>query len=168
MAWSRLPGCPDRISVHPAPTPPDVMDAARDARRRQPDWLILDTEGTTRGAMTFINLRPDLVVTPLAGSQLEANEAINAAEMVAAFGRRAGRALPFRCLLTRIPAAIRPRSLKSVIQQMHERGIEFLPTALLEKEAFRVLFQVGGGLAALEAEGVTGLASARANAEAYL
>ena len=47
-------------------------------------------------------------------------------------------------------------------------GIRILPTAIIEKEAFRVLFAVGGGFDQLEASGVSGVASARANAEAYL
>lgn len=166
--WAELPGCPERLSVHPAPTLHDFAAARREAGRVEPDWIILDTEGSERGAMAFTALRPDLVLTPLAGSQLEANQAIKAAEMVRAFGQRGGRPLPHRCLLTRIPAAIRPRSLKAVVEQLRAKGIEILPTALLEKEAFRALFSTGGGFEALEAAGVGGVAAARANAEAYL
>jgi len=166
--WAELPGCPERLSVHPAPTMYDFADARREAARAEPDWIILDTEGSERGAMAFMALRPDLVLTPLAGSQLEANQAIKAAEMVRAFGQRGGKPLPHRCLLTRIPAAIRPRSLKAVVEQLRAKGIEILPTALLEKEAFRALFSTGGGFQALEAAGVGGVSAARANAEAYL
>lgn len=166
--WAELPGCPQGLSVHPAPTLHDFADARREASRAEPDWIILDTEGSERGAMAFTVLRPDLVLTPLAGSQLEANQAIKAAGMVRDFGRRGGRPLPHRCLLTRIPAAIRPRSLKSVVEQLRANGIEILPTALLEKEAFRALFSTGGGFDALERDGVGGVAAARANADAYL
>jgi chromosome partitioning protein len=166
--WSTLPGRPERLTIHPAPTMQDIRDAERDARRRDPDWIILDTEGSIRGAMAFTTLRPDLVLTPLAGSHLEAMQAIKAAEMVREFGQRAGRPLPHRCILTRIPAAIRPRSLKAVVEQLREHEIALLPTALLEKEAFRALFSMGGGFDGLEAGGVGGAAAARANAEAYV
>jgi chromosome partitioning protein len=154
--------------VHPSPTLYDFVDARREAVRTRPDWIILDTEGTERGAMAFAAMRPDLVLTPLAGSQLEAIQAIKAADMVRSFGRRGGNALPHRCLLTRIPAAIRSRSLKAVVEQLRAHQVEILPTALLEKEAFRVLFSVGGGFEAMEASGVSGVASARANAHAYV
>ena len=82
--------------------------------------------------------------------------------------RPPGRPLPHRCLLTRVPAALRPRSLKEVVEQLRGSGIEILDIPLIEKEAFRVLFAVGGGFDQLEASGVSGVASARANAEAYL
>jgi chromosome partitioning protein len=168
VAWSKLPSRPDRITVHPAPTLRDIGDALREARRTEPDWVILDTEGSMAGAMAFTAMRPDLIITPMAGSQLEADQAIKAADMVSAFGRRGGQPLPHRGLLTRIPAAIRPRSLKSVVGQLRAHDVEFLPTALLEKEAFRALFAVGGGFAGLEAEGVSGIPAARANAHAYV
>lgn len=168
MAWAAMPGRPENVTVHPAPMPQDVRDALREAQRRQPDWVILDTEGSLRGAMAFTTLRLDLVLTPLAASQLEANEAIKAAGLVGQFGARSGRPLLHRCLLTRVPAALRPRSLKMVVEQLRENGVELLPTALIEKEAFRTLFAVGGGFAALEASGVSGVASARQNAQTYL
>ncbi len=166
--WSQLPNRPDGVSVHPAPTSHDIADARREAMRRNPDWIILDTEGSVRGAMAFTTMRPDLIVTPLAGSQLEALQAVKAAEMVRAFGQRGGQPLPHRCLLTRVPAAIRPRSLRAVVEQLRQHQIELLPTALLEKEAFRALFAVGGGFANLEAGGVGGVTAARANAAAYV
>lgn len=166
--WASLPGRPDKVSVHPAPTMEDMRDALREAQRKQPDWLILDTEGSIRGAMAFTTMRLDLVVTPLAASQLEAIQAIKAAEMVSQFGKRAGRPLPHRALLTRVPAALRPRSLREVVEQLRNCEIEILPTPLIEKEAFRTLFAVGGGFAQLEASGVSGVPAARANADAYL
>lgn len=168
VQWSTLPNPPDGLTVHPAPTPHDIADAQRDARRNSPDWIILDTEGSVRGAMAFTAMRPDLALTPLAGSQLEAVQAIKAAEMVREFGRRGGQPLPHRCLLTRIPAAIRTRSLKAVVEQLRQQQIEFLPTALLEKEAFRALFSVGGGFDGLETAGVGGALAARRNAGAYV
>ena len=163
-----LPGRPEKISVHPAPMMEDMRDALREAQRKQPDWLILDTEGSIRGAMAFTTLRLDLVITPLAASQLEAIQAIKAAEMVLQFGKRAGRPLAHRALLTRVPAALRPRSLKEVVEQLRTNDIEILSTPLIEKEAFRILFSVGGGFDPLARSGVSGVPAARANADAYL
>jgi chromosome partitioning protein len=168
VQWRTLPNPPAGLTVHAAPTLQDVGDAQREAKRRQPDWMIMDTEGSLRGAMAFTAIRPDLVLTPLAGSQLEAIQAIKAAELVGSFGRWGGRAVTHRCLLTRIPAALRTRSLKAVVEQLRQHRIELLPTALLEKEAFRALFSIGGGFSTLEAEGVSGVPAARQNADAYV
>jgi chromosome partitioning protein len=168
VRWAGLPNRLRTISVHPAPTVQDIRDAAREAQRLSPDWTILDTEGTERGGVVLAALRFDLVLTPLAGSHLDLAEAIKAAEMVRQFGRRGGRPIPHRALLTRIPAAIKPRMLKSVVAALREAGVEILPTALVEKEAFRALFAIGGGFEALELNGVFGAQAARQNAAAFV
>ena len=168
VRWGGLPGRPDAITVHAAPTVQDIRDAAQEARRRQPDWTIVDTEGSVRGAMVFAALRFDLVVTPLTGSQMDVIEAIKASELVASFGKRAGNNLLHQCLLSRVPAALKPRSLATVVAQLRERGIDIMPAALIEKEAFRALFEIGGGLEALEAHGVSGVPAARRNIAAYV
>lgn len=166
--WADLPNRRDKITVHPAPTVQDIRDAAREAQRLSPDWFIVDTEGSERGAMVFAALRFDLVLTPVAGSQLDLREAIKASEMAAAFGRRAGKALLHRALLTRVPAALKPRMLKSVVAQLRQAGVQILPTPLLEKEAFRALFSLGSGFDALETLGVFGAAAARQNTASYV
>jgi chromosome partitioning protein len=169
VRWAALPGRPEGITVHPAPIVQDIRDAARDAERRHaPDWFIVDTEGSERGAMVFAALRFDLVLTPLSGSQLDLHEAFKAADMVRAFGRRAGKPLAHRALLTRIPAAIKPRTLKSVVTQLREAGVPLLPTPLIEKEAFRALFNIGGGFEALDAAGVWGAAASRQNTAGFV
>jgi len=168
LRWASLPGKPEGISVHVAPTIPDIRDAMAEARRHEPHWTIIDTEGTVRGSMVFAALRLDLVITPLTGSQLDVTEAIKAAEIVETFGKRGGSKLLHRCLLTRVPAALKPRSLQAVVQQLKEAEIEILPIALIEKEAFRDLFTGGGGLAALEQRDTYGVQAARQNASAFV
>jgi chromosome partitioning protein len=166
--WAALPDRPELISVHAAPTVQDVRDAVREAQRRAPEWIIVDTEGSERGAMVFAALRFDLVLTPLAGSQLDLREAIKAARMVEAFGKRAGKPLRHRAVLTRVPSAIRPRMLKTVIAELRGGGVQLLPTPLLEKEAFRALFQVGGAFETLAEQGVYGAPAAHHNTERYV
>lgn len=165
LHWASLPGRPDQITVHAAPTAQDVRDALREAERRKPQWIILDTEGSVRGAMAFKSLRLDLVLTPLAASQIEAIQAIKAAEMI---GQASGRVASHRCLVTRLPAAVNPASLKLIVDVLRARRIELLPTPLFESEAFRMLFSVGGGFDALESAGVAGVPAARANVGAYM
>ncbi|HEX8233172.1 MAG TPA: ParA family protein [Caulobacteraceae bacterium] len=167
LQWSHLPGRTALVTVHPAPTVPDVRESLREAMRRAPDWVILDTEGSVRGASVFSSVRPELVLTPLASSQLEVTQALKAAEMVRLASRGMQRPPRHACLLTRLPAAIRPKSLKTVVEQLHAKGMAILPTALIEKEALRLMFTAGGGLAQLEREGVHGVASARQNGAAY-
>lgn len=168
LHWSHLPGRPELISVHPAPTVPDVRESLREAMRRQPDWVILDTEGSVRGASVFSAVRPQLVLTPLASSQLEVTQALKAAEMVREASRGMHRPPLHACVLTRLPAAIRPKSLKLIVAQLHAKSMYILTTPLIEKEAFRMMFNVGGGLDQLERQGVGGVAAARVNAASFV
>lgn len=168
VAWGALPDRPAGISVHAAPTVQDIREAVREARRHEPQWVIVDTEGSVRGAMVFAALRFDLVVTPLTGSQLDLAEAVKAAQMVQTFGKRGGAPLLHRCLLTRVPAALKPRSLSGVVEALRRQDIGILPVPLIEKEAFRDLFSGGGGFSALEDRRVSGMIAARRNAEAYV
>ena len=168
VRWAALPDRPELISVHAAPTAPDIRDAAREAQRREPDWVIVDTEGSERGAMAFTVLRCDLVLTPVSGSQLDLHEAVKAAEMVRSLGRRAGKTLTHRAVLSRIPAAIKPRMLKAVVSQLREAEVQILPTALIDKEAFRTLFFTGGGFEGLQTQGVWGADAAHHNASSFV
>ena len=166
--WAALPGRPDGITIHPAPTEADLADALREATASRAEWIILDTEGSPRQGLAFAQVKPDLVLTPLSSSPLETVQAVKAAEMVREAARKIRKPIAHACIFTRIPAAVRPKSLRRAVDLLRTAQIDILPTAIIEKEAFRTLFAVGGGLDALERSGTYGVASARANAAAYL
>jgi chromosome partitioning protein len=165
--WASLPDRPDTVSVHPAPMEMDLPDALREARAKA-DWVILDTEGSLRAGLAFATAKPDMVITPLASSPLEALQALKAAEMVQEAARKLRRPIIHACLFTRLPAAIRPRSLRSVVEMLKDKEIDILPTAIIEKEAFRTLFATGGDLGTLQRLGVHGAASAGENAAGFV
>jgi len=88
--------------------------------------------------------------------------------MVQEAARKLRRPIIHACLMTRLPAALKPRSLRQIVEMLKEKDVAILPTALIEKEAFRTLFAEGGGLDTLEAAGVHGAASAHLNAAGYV
>lgn len=142
--WFEGPGRPSGVSVHPAPMSEDVSDALREARRRQPDWLIFDTEGSIRGAMGLRVMKVDLVLTPLTLSPIEVLQALKASEMVAQFGSRSGRPPRHLALLTRLPWGVEPGKLGAVVEQLRTRGMGLLSTPLMEQPAYRRLFEAAG------------------------
>jgi len=166
--WASLPGRPNTISVHAAPFEIDLPDALREANGKRPDWIILDTEGSARVGLSFTAVKPDLVITPLASSALEALQALKMAEIVANAEKKLRRPIKHACLLTRLPAAVRPKSLKSIVEQLRVNNIAILPTGIIEKEAFRMIFALGGDLATLERNGVYGVGQARTIAHTYV
>jgi chromosome partitioning protein len=116
------------------------------------------------GGMAIANA--DLVITPLAASQLDAREARKVAKMVADIAKREGRPIPLVCLFARTPPAGR-RSFQEVRAELEAADLPALQTALSDKEAFRALFSKGGVLQGLGRQRVSGVAAARELVEAF-
>lgn len=169
--WAALANRPANVTVLAAPNESDLVaqvQAARFGRApgsggRAPDWVIIDTEGGARATMHTAIRLADLVLTPAGPSTLEAVETLKVVGYVREASRTFKRAIPHACVLTRIPAAIRPRSVKLVWDQLKAQDVPIVPTPLIEKEAFRVLFTEGGTLDTLDPKAVSGIASARLN-----
>ena len=168
VRWAGLPGKPGNISVLAAPTDEALTAAVRKARfsmpgGQGPDWIVIDTEGGARRAMHMAIRLADFVFTPCGPSTIEAVEALKVIGYVREASRTLKRPIRHGCVLTRIPAAIRPRSVATVVAQLKAAEVPLAPTPLIEKEAFRALFADGGSLDSLDPKQVSGLASARAN-----
>jgi chromosome partitioning protein len=164
-AWSELPGRPEAIHLFHAPNFQDLPAELRHARQAS-DWVVVDTEGGAprMGGMAMANA--DLVITPLAASQLDAREARKVATTVAEISRREGRPIPLVCLFARTPPASR-RSFQEVRAELQASALPALQVALGDKEAFRALFSKGGDLKGLAARRVSGVPAARALVEAF-
>jgi chromosome partitioning protein len=159
-AWAELPGKPDNITLFHAPNFQDLPGELRSAKTKA-RWVVVDTEGGAprMGGLAIANA--DLVITPLAASQLDAREAVKVSKMVADVSKREGRTIPLVCLFARTPSATR-RSFTEVRAMLADAGLPALTTALSDKEAFRALFFRGGALSALSHRQVSGLTAARA------
>jgi chromosome partitioning protein len=164
-AWSALPGRPESIGLFHAPSFQDLPGELRQAKDAA-EWVVVDTEGGAprMGGMAIANA--DLVITPLAASQLDAREARKVARMVADIAKREGRPIPLVCLFARTPPAGR-RSFQEVRAELEATGLPALQTALSDKEAFRALFSKGGALRGLQRHKVSGVAAARELVEAF-
>jgi chromosome partitioning protein len=71
-------------------------------------------------------------------------------------------------LLTRTSAAVASRSLKNVREQLAQAGIDVFTTSIVERAAYRDIFDYGGLLSDLSADQVSNLDRARDNARAFV
>ena len=164
-AWGELPGKPDNLRLFHAPNFQDLPGELRSAKAAA-DWVVVDTEGGAprMGGMAIANA--DLVITPLAASQLDAREAVKVAKLVGDVAKKERRDIPLVCLFARTPSGVR-RSFAEVRAILEEAGVPALTTALSDKEAFRALFFRGGSLAKLNRRQVYGVAAAKALVDAF-
>lgn len=160
FGWARRSG--DAIRVFPATSPGELREILPLARARA-NWVIIDTEGSIRGRSLLLQGEIELAIIPVGPSSLEADEALRTSKALREMPGRAGGFLPHACLITRMPAALKPRSLKATVRRLREAEISILETPLFEKEAFRAVFAFNAPLEGLSASDVSGLQAAITN-----
>lgn len=70
-------------------------------------------------------------------------------------------------VLTRTSAAITSRALKNVAQQLQSGGVDIFSTSIVERAAFRDLFDYGGTLSTLDTSLTSNLDKAMQNAREF-
>jgi chromosome partitioning protein len=111
--------------------------------------------------------RADLVIIPTKGSELDAIEAIKVIKFIGRQEKAFNKRIPFAVLFTQTNPAVRPRTLKSLEQDMLAQGIPLFGTALHERDAFRAIFSFGGTLSDLDPRAVGNLPAALNNARQF-
>ena len=164
--WSRKPNCPNKLAVISAATEETLLDAIDDASR-QATFVIVDLEGTASLMVAQALSRSDLVVIPTKGSELDAIEAIKVIKFIRRQEKAFSRKIPFAVLFTQTNPAVRPRTLKSLEQDMLKQGIPLFGTALHERDAFRAIFSFGGTLSDLDPGAVGNVTAALNNARQF-
>jgi chromosome partitioning protein len=164
--WGDLPGRPENLKVTGDITEETIIDAIETAKRETP-FVVIDLEGTANMLVAYAIAHSDLVIVPMQGSDMDARAAGKAIRLIKQQEKAFRRDIPYRIVLTRTSAAIQPRSLRNIQQQLARAGIEIFETQLLERDAFRSLFSFGGTLEGQRPGDVSGLEKAIANARAF-
>lgn len=162
--WAGRPGRPEALTVLSEVTEASIIDEIEAAAARVP-FVIVDLEGTASMTVAYAISRADLVIVPTQGSQLDAAEAAKAIRLIRQQERAFGRRIPYAVLLTRTSAAIRPRTLQHIREEMARNDVPVLNTQMHEREAFRAIFSFGGALQGLVPGQVSGLDPAIKNAQ---
>ena len=78
------------------------------------------------------------------------------------------RAIPFAMLFTQTSPALRPKTQRFIEQRLADEGAPVFEAQLVDREAYRAMLSFGGTVAGLAGKGVSGLAAATANADAFV
>ena len=119
--WSRKPGRPEKLTVISGVTEETLIDAIDDAARKA-TFVIVDLEGTASLMVAQAMSRADLVIIPTKGSELDAIEAIKVIKFIGRQEKAFNKRIPFAVLFTQTNPAVRPRTLKSLEQDMLASG----------------------------------------------
>jgi chromosome partitioning protein len=164
--WSHLPGKPASLTVTGEVGEETIVDAIEDAAGRA-TFVIVDLEGAANLLVSYAIALADFVVIPMQGSQLDAKQAARQMKLIASQERISGRSIPFAVLMTRVSPAIQPKTQRHIEDRFRELAVPVLETRLYDREAFRAIFSFGGSVAGLADKGVSNLAAAIRNADAF-
>jgi len=164
-AWAKIGATPPSLTVVADVDEATIIDSIDDAASRTP-FVVIDLEGTASMMVSYAISRSDLVIIPTQGSQLDARQAARAIRLVQQQEKAFRCRIPHAVLLTRTSAAIRPRSLRHIHEQLIQHNVDIFAAQLIERDAFRAIFSFGGTLHDLDESQVSNLKAARANVHA--
>ncbi|SFJ27055.1 ParA family protein [Albimonas pacifica] len=164
--WGRLDGRPENIEIVEGVSEDGIVDAIDEASERA-QFVIVDLEGTASLMVANAIGMADLVVVPLQGSSMDARGGAKTIKLIRNQARMARREIPYGVVLTRTSAAIMSRALRNVREQLLRGGIDMFETPIVERAAYRDMFDYGGGLSALDPGQVSNLDRAVQNAREF-
>ena len=162
QAWD----LPENLSVVANADEDNILDRIEEAAAQTP-FVIVDLEGTAAKIVLLAVSQADLVIIPMQGSQLDAEQAGRAIKVLKQHEKMTGRAVPFGVLLTRTSPIIRTRTMGHIQSGLSDAGVPVLSTQLHEREAFRAIFSFQKTLEDLDEKDVPNLDKAIVNAEQF-
>jgi len=165
--WSALPRKPDTIEIMGNITEEGIVDAIEAAAART-QFVIIDLEGTASLMVANAIGMSDLVVIPTQGGSMDAKGAAKMIRLIHNQERMVRRAIPHGVLMTRTSAAFASRSLRNVREQLRQAEIEVFGTPIVERAAYRDIFDYGGLLRDLPKAQVSNLEKACDNAHSFM
>ena len=164
--WAKLPGKPENVTIMSDVTEDSVVDAIETAAEAS-QFVVVDLEGTASLMVSNAIGMADLVVIPIQGSSMDAKGGAKTIRLIRNQEKLARRRIAHAVVLTRTGAAVTSRALRNVQEQLQAGGIEMFATTIVERAAYRDLFDYGGTLASLSPSSTSNLDKAQTNAREF-
>lgn len=164
--WAKLGPVSETIDIVSDVTEDSIVDQIDDASQRS-QFVIVDLEGTASLMVANALGMSDLVVIPTQGGSMDAKGAAKTIRLLRNQERLARRPIAHGVLMTRTSAAVTSRSLRNVVEQLETARIPVFKTPIVERAAYRDIFDYGGLLADLPKDRVSNLERAIENANAF-
>jgi chromosome partitioning protein len=164
--WASLPGKPENIAIVGGVTEDGIVDQIEEASSKS-QFVIVDLEGTASLMVANAIGMSDLVLIPIQGSSMDARGGAKTIRLIRNQAKMARRAIPHCVVLTRTSAAVRSRALKNVQEQLTGGGVDVCETPIVERAAYRDLFDYGGTLSGLDPLQVSNIDKAIENARQF-
>jgi chromosome partitioning protein len=135
--------------------------------RPQTDYFIIDLPGASTPLLATAIGMSDHVLIPIQGCAMDAKGGAQVLELLQYLESKASIRIPHSVVLTRVNSMVTTRALSVVKQMLAERSVRVLDTPIIERSAYRDLFDYGCSLYEMEAERFSNLDKAKENAQAF-
>ncbi|MCZ7856946.1 MULTISPECIES: ParA family protein [Agrobacterium] len=164
--WYDLSGSVENLAVISHVTMASLEAHIRE-NRANTDCFIIDLPGAKTPLLTMALGISDHVLIPVQGSAMDARGAAEVLDHIEFLNRRMGKEIAHSIVLTRVNAMVATRSLLLVKMLLAEKNVSVLNTAIVERAAYRDIFDYGGTLLCLDGKKVSNIDKAVENAAAF-
>lgn len=137
------------------------------ANRDETDYFIIDLPGASTPLLATAVGMSDHVLIPIQGCAMDAKGGAQVLELLQYLEDKASIRIPHSVVLTRVNSMVTTRALSVVKMLLAERKVRVLDTPIIERSAYRDLFDYGCSLYEMEAERFSNLDKAKENARAF-
>jgi chromosome partitioning protein len=154
------------ISVVPYVTLATIQ-SVMDANRPNTDYFLLDLPGASTPLLATAIGMSDHVLIPIQGCAMDAQGGAQVLELLQYLETRANIRIPHSVVLSRVNSMVTTRALQAVKELLWARNVRVLDTPIIERSAYRDLFDYGCSLHEMTAERFSNLDKAKENAAAF-
>jgi chromosome partitioning protein len=149
--WAERSPLPPRISVR---TDVGESEIVRTLKQEDADGcvVIVDLEGVASRLVSRAISQSDLVLTPMRATTLDATISVRALALVAEEEEALGRPIRQAVVFT-MTRAIKSKQHTAIEASLKGQGVDIIIPPLMERAAFSALFEFGGDLRTLPAQG---------------
>lgn len=161
--WAERAPLPKRIAVLSDITEASIIKTIRE-HDQDGGVVIVDLEGVASRLVSRAISQADLVITPMRATTLDATIGVRALALIAEEEEALNRSIPHAAVFT-MTRAIRSKQHSGIEQSLKGQGVDVIEPPLMERSAFSALFEFGGDLRSIPAQG--NMEGAQNNASAF-
>ncbi|MFP5078143.1 AAA family ATPase [Rhizobium sp. YIM 134829] len=165
-SWHGLSGAIPNIEVISEITLASIQGHISE-NRRTTDYFVIDLAGARNSLLATAIGLSDHVLIPIQGCSMDAKGGAQVLELLGEIRRTSGIEIDHSVVLTRVNSLVTTRALQVVKDLLATRQVRVLNTPIIERAAFRDIFDWGGTLQTLDPQRVSNLDKARENARLF-
>lgn len=164
--WSETSEAPANLRVVPYITASNIQ-ARLNEHKADTDYFIIDLPGSSSPLMAVAIGLSDHIMVPIQGCAMDAKGGAQVLELLRYLEQKGGIRIDHSVVLSRVNSMVTTRALAAVKSLLAERRVRVLDTPIIERSAYRDIFDYGGSLYGMDPERVSNLDRAKENAAMF-